>query len=248
MRKLDFGSKWMFWMETGLFSSSMFVLINRSLTKDFVVGRGLRQGDALSPFLFAIVVEGLAGLVKQTTSSGLFKGFEMTQFDDDTILVGEATWSNLWDIKSILRGFEMISRLRINVWKRKIYGIGARENFLQDAYYYLICKIDCIPFKFLGILIGANHRRIDSWRARLTGWKGRMLSLVDKATLINSVINNLHVHHLSFYKVLVKVLHEVIRIQRNFVWHGSASGKGICWIKWSKVCKSEAEGKGGSWY
>ncbi|XP_050897879.1 uncharacterized protein LOC127104764 [Lathyrus oleraceus] len=138
MRKLDFGSKWMFWMEAGLFSSSMFVLINRSLTKDFVVGRGLRQGDAFSPFLFAIVVEGLAGLVKQTTSYGLFKGFEMTQFDDDTILVGEATWSNLWDIKSILRGFEMIYRLRINVWKRKIYGIGARENFLQDAYYYLI--------------------------------------------------------------------------------------------------------------
>lgn len=61
LRKLGFGSKWMKWMETGVFSSTISVLINGSLTKDFLVGRGLGQGDSLSPFLFAIATERLAG-------------------------------------------------------------------------------------------------------------------------------------------------------------------------------------------
>lgn len=58
LRKFGFGSKW---METGVFSSTISVLINGSPMKDFLVGRGLGQGDSLSPFLFAIATEGLAG-------------------------------------------------------------------------------------------------------------------------------------------------------------------------------------------
>ena len=55
----------------------MSILINGSPTKDFEVGRGLRQGHPLSPFLFEIVVEGLVGLVKQAVNFGLFKGFQV---------------------------------------------------------------------------------------------------------------------------------------------------------------------------
>lgn len=65
--------------------------------------------------------------------------------------------------------------------------------------------------------------------------------LAGRVTLIYSIINNLHVHHFSFDKVLVKVIKEVIRIQRNFLWHGVTSWKGICWIIWSKVCKTKDE-------
>lgn len=32
--------------------------------KEFIVQRGLRQGDMLAPFLFLVVVGGLSGLVR----------------------------------------------------------------------------------------------------------------------------------------------------------------------------------------
>jgi len=43
------------------------VLINGSPTKEFKPKRGLRQGDPLAAFLFLIVAEGLAELVKEAT-------------------------------------------------------------------------------------------------------------------------------------------------------------------------------------
>lgn len=74
MRKLGFGAKWILWMEACVFSSSMSVLINGSPIKDFVVGRGLRQGDPISLVLFAIVVKCLVVLVKQATNLDYSKG------------------------------------------------------------------------------------------------------------------------------------------------------------------------------
>ena len=36
--------------------------------------RGLRQGDPLAPFLFLIVAEGLAGLMREAVRKGLYEG------------------------------------------------------------------------------------------------------------------------------------------------------------------------------
>lgn len=74
------------------------------------IHKGLKQGDPLSPFLFLIVAEGLAGMVQKAVATTRFKGFEVNeainfsilQFVDDTILMGKGSEENLWCIKSIL--------------------------------------------------------------------------------------------------------------------------------------------------
>lgn len=93
LRRVWFGPKWLSWMEVGVFNSTMCVIINGSPTKDFVIGRGLRQGDPLSPFLLEIVVE---GMIRRESEYGYFKGFKVNdmvsynilKFSKDTILVG----------------------------------------------------------------------------------------------------------------------------------------------------------------
>jgi hypothetical protein len=124
----------------------MSVLVNGSPTVDFKVARGLRHEDPLSPFLFLIVVEGLAGLMRRVVDIGKFKGyqvnnnirFQMLQFADDTILMGEGTRANQWTIKTLLRSFELVSGLKINFVKSKLYGVNIDPTFLAA------CELSCL--------------------------------------------------------------------------------------------------------
>ncbi|KAJ9565161.1 hypothetical protein OSB04_001127 [Centaurea solstitialis] len=52
MKRMGFGKKWIGWIFACLSSSSMSVLVNGSPSKEFSMGRGLRQGDPMVSFLF----------------------------------------------------------------------------------------------------------------------------------------------------------------------------------------------------
>ncbi|XP_058765404.1 uncharacterized protein LOC131638877 [Vicia villosa] len=161
--RMGFVQKGLSWMEGMVFSSSLSVLVNGSPTTNFMVSRGLRQGDPLSPFLFLLVAEGLAGLMRNAVDFGGFRGFhfsdsihyELLQFTDDTIIIYDGSWNNLWCIKAILRGFELASRISINFHKSKVFGIHILEDFLNAAPGFLPCDIGHLPFCFLGIPLRA---------------------------------------------------------------------------------------------
>jgi hypothetical protein len=201
----------------------MSVLVNGSPTADFSVGKGLRQGDPLSPFLFLIVAEGLTGLMSKAVATNRFSGYKVSnnisfhilQFADDTIIVGEGNLNNLWSIKTVLRSFEIVSGLKVNFFKSKLYGINLDESFLGAAACFLHCGVDSIPFRFLGIPVGANPRRKATWstileimRKRLSIWNGRHLSIGGRVTLINSVLSSLPLYFFSFYKAPICVIKE----------------------------------------
>lgn len=56
------------------------------------------------------------------------------------------------------------------------------DNFLVAVSHFLRCGIGSFPFKFLGVLMGVNQRRFETWkpvfgktRKRLSLWKGKRL-------------------------------------------------------------------------
>lgn len=97
--------------------------------------------------------------------------------------------------------------------------------FSQATSHFLRYGIDLIPFKFLGISVGLNPRRLDTWkpklahfRSNLSGWNERFLSIGGRVILINANLTNLPIYHLSFYKVPKKIIDEITSIKRNFLW------------------------------
>lgn len=100
MRAMNFNNKWISWIMACISTAHIFVLVNGSPSGDFKMGRGLRQGDPLSPLLFIIAAESISTLLYNSISSGMFTpacvGTERMkvshlQFADDTMFLGRAT-------------------------------------------------------------------------------------------------------------------------------------------------------------
>jgi len=73
MRRLGFNCRWISWINICLKYVSVSILVNESPTKELRPIRGLRQGDPLDPSLFLIVSEGLAGLVREASRTGILE-------------------------------------------------------------------------------------------------------------------------------------------------------------------------------
>ncbi|CAK8567969.1 unnamed protein product [Lathyrus sativus] len=116
-------------------------------------------------------------MVRRVTNLGVIHGFKVNdnvsynllQFADDAILVCDESWSNLWAVKSILMGFEMVSGLKINTWESYLYGVGIEDHFLNDVAHFLACKKDSLPFKNLGLIVEATIEgcHFESWLSRV---------------------------------------------------------------------------------
>jgi hypothetical protein len=196
-------------------------------------------------------------MMRRAVDIGKFKGykvsdhlqFQMLQFADDTILMGEGSWDNLWTIKTLLRSFELVSGLKINFVKSKLYGLNIDSSFLSAASAFLSCRSDVIPFKFLGIPVGANPRRRETWKPvvesmskRLNTWSSRHLSYGGRVTLINSVLSSLPLYFFSFFKAPKCIINQLVRIQRNFLWGGGVEDNKLCWVKWDQICLPRDKG------
>lgn len=186
--RMGFNEVWRKWMKACVTAGTISVLVNGSPI-EVNAKRGLRQGDPLAPFLFLVVVEGLARLVRSAVEKGVFAGlsvdnfsFPLLHFADDTIVLCKATRANLWAIKTIFRCFELVSGLKVNFSKSCMYGTNYDDQFLCIVAKFLFCRVGKLPFKFQGIPVSANPRRSSTWdpsvssmMKKLQKWKGRFL-------------------------------------------------------------------------
>jgi exonuclease III len=234
--RFGFSERWIGWIKACVCAGNLSVLVNGSPTREVNIARGLKQGDPLAPFLFLLVAEGIGLLMSRAVSIGFFKPFVFRnsdvvvshlQYADDTLFIGDACVENLWCIKAILRWFELMSGLKVNFGKSRIFGVGLEESFMLVASKFLNCKRGKIPFIYLGLPVGANHRKEVTWepvievlKRRLHTWKNRFVSLGGRVILINSVLAAIPLFYLSFMKIPIKVWKKIVSIQRNFLWGG----------------------------
>jgi hypothetical protein len=231
-----FNEKWRGWMKACVFGGNMSILVNGSLTEEISIRRGLKQGDPLAPLLFLIVADGLGALMRKAVEISRFKPFKvgveglsvsLLQYADDTLCIGEATIDNLWTIKAVLRGFEMASGLKANFWKSSLMGVNVPNDFMEMASMFLNCRLGHVPFKYLGLPVGANPRCMSTWkpmldviRRRISSWGNKYLSFGGRIVMLNAVLNAIPIFYLSYMKMPCSVWLEMVKIQRKFLWSG----------------------------
>ncbi|GJT27666.1 putative RNA-directed DNA polymerase, eukaryota, reverse transcriptase zinc-binding domain protein [Tanacetum coccineum] len=221
MRQMGFGQVWRKWIKGCLNSSYTSVLVNGSPTQEFKVGKGVRQGDPLSPFLFLIVAEALSVAIEEAIEGGTFNGVRVGndplivshfQFADDVIFLGEWSYMNLKNLLRILRCFHIGSGLKVYLSKSALYGVGVSRNEVDWMASTLKCTPGSLPFNYLGLPVGDNMSISCHWspiiekvQKRLSSWKARCLSICGRLTLVKSVLG------------------------------GSAEDRNISWVAWKQI-------------
>jgi hypothetical protein len=111
LEKLGFSPTWISWIKTCISTPSFFILLNGSPFGYISPGRGLRQGDPLSPFLFILGSKVFSRLMFKEERNGSLHGLWIARncspihhllFADDLLIFGKATVLVATSIKSCL--------------------------------------------------------------------------------------------------------------------------------------------------
>lgn len=241
MEKMGFGEKWIKWIKTCLQSATMSVLINGSPTKEFGMGKGLRQEDPLAPFLFLIVAESLHIRTEEAMERGLYEGIKVgakevpishLQYADDVVFFGKWSLTNLKNLLKILRCFQRMSGLKINVGKSRIFGIGVPEEEVRTWANSMGCGYGSLPFTYLGISVGTSMKRLEHWKPvvekvkkRLASWKTRLISIGGRLTLVKAVLGSLPLYYFSLFRAPRGVTRELESVRCKLFWGGRGAGE-----------------------
>ncbi|KAE8692137.1 Nuclear transport factor 2 family protein with RNA binding domain [Hibiscus syriacus] len=185
MVKMGFKIKWCSWIQKCVATASVSVLVNGVPTEEFSMAIGLRQGCFLSLLLFNLVGEFLNLLLLKAVSSGLFCGLGLGK---DEIL----------NVKRVLRVFEVMSGLKLNLIKSKLFGINITEEELMQWASTIGCSVGHFPSKYLGLPLGAKRNTLVLWDPivqkfykKLVGWKAKTLSMAGRLVLLKAVLCSL---------------------------------------------------------
>ncbi|KAL4289650.1 hypothetical protein GQ457_14G024300 [Hibiscus cannabinus] len=233
-------------------TASISVLVNGVPSNRFRISRGIRQGCPLSPFLFNIVGEALSRLLKKANEMNVFEGVKVgdeslkithLQYADDLIIFGKASMVNVLNIKRLLRLFEVIAGLKLNLTKTTIFGVNVEENIIKIWVERINCRAGTLPTEYLGLPLGQKRNRVALWthviekvKSKLEGWKGISLSFAGRLTQVKAVLSNLPVYYLSLFQIPSNVADILNKCIAKFLW-SSSSERPIHWVSWENICK-----------
>lgn len=168
---LNFDSKWISWLR-GIFESMRIsVLVNGSPTKEFSAGRGLRQGDPVSPLLFNLVGEVLHSMLEKAAEFGIIEGIRISsraeqlthlQFADDTIIFLKNDTNSVRGVRTILQCFQVLTGLKINFQKSTLHCFD--EDPGEEHWKQILgCSIGTCDITYLGANTSASPSNIKFW-------------------------------------------------------------------------------------
>ncbi|GKC28240.1 RNA-directed DNA polymerase, eukaryota [Tanacetum coccineum] len=208
--KFGFGNKWHGWIRGCLISSKASILL---------IDRGL-------------FVPTLVGKENPMPISHLF-------YADDAMFISKWSCSNVCVLMMMLHCFFLASGLKVNVHKSSLYGVGVHNTEVQlmaASFGYLGNKL---PFTYLGVKVGGNMTRANSWTevvqkvsTKLSSWKAKSLSVGGRLTLIKSVLGAIPIYYMSMFKVLEGILSQLEKFRNSFFLGANPDERKITWWIW----------------
>jgi hypothetical protein len=162
-----FGPMWVAWVMKLVKGRSISIRLNDENSRYFKPGKGLRQGDLLSPLLFNLVVNIFTRILIKAAKRGYISGSMKSlypegvislQYIDDTLLFVSHNFRSACHLKWLMTIFENLSGMKINYNKSDMVSINLEEDEVQEYARTFCCKLGSFPFKHLGVSL--HHEKL----------------------------------------------------------------------------------------
>lgn len=251
LRFLNFGPSICRWIETFYNNITSSVIQCGYISESFSIGRGCRQGDPLSPYIFIICAEFLAIKIRQNSKIKGIKindtEFKISQYADDTSLFLDGSFDALNCTLIELDKFANISGLKINFDKTQVVWIGSKKHSTSAIKTKWKLSWGSKQFKILGIIFNVDLNQMikENYTTKIQQlenlaktWSKRVMSPLGKITVIKTLMISIFNHlFIALPNPNQTVINYINNILYDFLWNKKPSK-----IKSSVITKQYCEG------
>ncbi len=195
LESFGFGAKFLGWVNLLYTHPTASVLTNSVLSQPFELGRGMRQGCPLSPFIFALALEPLAAaLRKDPNFPGIQIGdstHKLMMYADDTLVFITEPERSLPTLLSTIGRFSKLSGYKVNWGKSEALPLSAycpKNLFTPGDFIWPAQGIKYLGLIFppqLSDLVRVNiEPLLEEFKNNIERWSPLHLSLWGKANVI----------------------------------------------------------------
>lgn len=211
---------------------------------------GLRQGCALSPYLFILGMDALSRGLSSLHQNGLLQGVRLANsapaitnslYADNLLLFGKAEIGEASTIVAAMNAFSRMSGQRVGPDKSEIW-------FSKKTPEGVRREVECIlgvsqssqgARKYLGAPIatstGAFDFLIEKFLVKLQAWKGRKLTPAGRLVMIKAALQSIPLYYFGTAKIPQGVLHKLTSIIRCFFWGKQVGERYLAYVAWDSI-------------
>lgn len=236
LRAMHYPDQFVAWIMCCIKTAAFSVSVNGELEGFFSSARGIRQGCALSPYLYVIVSNVLSRMLNKAAERREIsyhpkcKDVKLSHlsFADDIMVFTDGSPQSLRGTLGVFEEFAKLSGLNLNIAKSTLYAGGRGKNIIEQEAVAIGLSISTLPAKYLGLPLTTKTMTrqdyeplVEKIKQRLQNWTCKSLSFAGRLQLIQSVIYSTSNFWSSAFCLPKGCLDEIESQCSAFLWSGS---------------------------